>query len=225
MLPMLFILVLGLLAVFFYRRRSRRDRASAGSRAMKVNQDANYAPMTYTTQQGPPLMMTRPPHLHPHPPHPAVTNIPRVPYPRPQSTQPIILGPMSQSNSGNYHTGLDTDVLSISESTIQRNGGFPIEDPDEPPPPYRPRSVVTFVSREASTRSGSLRPDAQVDGSTDHLIHGALAHPGRSPFADPDDDDAVSIISEPERHGGMRQGRDIMSDVSDLSYQNSFRRP
>jgi hypothetical protein len=99
--------------------------------------------------------------------------------------QPIILSPMP-SNNGAYFTGIDTsDVLSINST------GTRATHLDEPPPPYRPRSIVAT----ALSGDSSLHQPSHVDT----LPARSLNNPQplhRSPFADPSESDGISEISE-----------------------------
>jgi len=99
-----------------------------------------------------------------------------------------------------YYTGIDTsDAISLAERQPQPATAMS----DEPPPPYRPRSVPPV------SRGNSLRV---ADGLAGY-------QPGqnmRSPFDDPvDEDDGLSDL------GNDCGGRDVdrLSAVSDLSYQ------
>jgi len=144
--------------------------------------------------------------------------------PTQRQSQPVIL---STTMDQAYYTGLDTaDQISLSDERSHVSAD--IYDGDEPPPPYRPRSVPP-ISRDASvrtshtTRTSSIaRRNQSNDQSTTHLIAGVRrSHDMRSPFEDPeDDDDDASAISDitvrPQRHSQQ----DRLSVVSDLSYQD-----
>ena len=126
---------------------------------------------------------------------------------------PVILGPIVPGSNGAYYTGIDTsDVVSMNDRiVVERTGlGNPFADGDslneEPPPPYRPRSFAP-MSRDTSFRV----PPPSFTTSQTHLI----GRQERSPFADPEDDDAISDISGP-----TRRDHDGMSVVSDMSYQH-----
>jgi hypothetical protein len=113
------------------------------------------------------------------------------------NTQHVLLTTtMDQS----YYTGIDTsDAISLAERQPQPATAMS----DEPPPPYRPRSVPPV------SRGNSL---CVTDGLAGY-------QPGqnmRSPFDDPvDEDDGLSDL------GNYCGGRDVdrLSAVSDLSYQ------
>lgn len=147
--------------------------------------------------------------------------------PTQRQSQPVIL---STTMDQAYYTGLDTaDHISLSDVRSQTSVE-PYEEGDEPPPPYRPRSVPP-ISRDASVRTSRTARTSSTarrnrnnstDQSSQLLISGIRrSHDLRSPFEDPEDeDDAASAISEvtirPQRHAA--QG-DRLSVVSDLSYQ------
>ena len=99
-----------------------------------------------------------------------------------------------------YYTGIDTsDAISLAERQPQPATAMS----DEPPPPYRPRSVPPV------SRGHSLRV-------TDGLAGYQPGQNMRSPFDDPvDEDDGLSDL------GNDCGGRDVdrLSAVSDLSYQ------
>lgn len=145
--------------------------------------------------------------------------------PTQRQSQPVIL---STTMDQAYYTGLDTaDHISLSDARSQTSQE--LYDGDEPPPPYRPRSVPP-ISRDASVRtshtqrtSSIARRNQATDQSTQHLMGGIRrSHDLRSPFEDPEDeDDAASAVSEvtirPQRHAPQQ---DRLSVVSDLSYQD-----
>jgi hypothetical protein len=105
-----------------------------------------------------------------------------------------------------YYTGIDTsDHLSITQSIS--SGGTYVDGGDEPPPPYRPRSVPP-ISRETSLRlPNAVAPRNSVRRSRDLI---------RSPFDDQEEED-VSDMEEPPSI--RRVDADQLSAVSDLSYQ------
>jgi hypothetical protein len=129
----------------------------------------------------------------------------------PFPAQPVILGPIGGRSNRAYNTGIDTssDTSTIT-SVPERNGlGNPFADDsslqDEPPPPYRPRSIG-LPSLSSTSRNSSLRaPPAERQ-------HANV----QSPFGDPDDDDHISEVSGPTLRGDL----ETMSAVSDLSYQD-----
>jgi len=119
------------------------------------------------------------------------------------SSQPVIL---STTMDQSYYTGIDTsDHVSLAQSLSSTETY--VEGADEPPPPYRPRSVPP-ISREASLRtSNSIAHRNSVRRSRDLI---------RSPFDDPEEED-VSDLEEPPSI--RRVEADQLSAVSDLSYQ------
>jgi hypothetical protein len=131
-----------------------------------------------------------------------------------RSPPPVILGPISAGFNGNYMTGIDTsDVMSTRN---ERTGlGDPFTDGnslhEEPPPPYKPRSLAS--------RNSSLRiPRSSMSVSSQHYRHSPHRHTFQSlqnPFEDPREDEVVSDLSGPTLH----RDSDSMSVVSDLSYQ------
>lgn len=134
--------------------------------------------------------------------------------PAPAAPSPVILGPISAGSNGNYMTGIDTsDVLSTRND---RTGlGDPFADGnsllEEPPPPYKPRSLNSRNNSIRMHRS-SLSRSSQSSAPS----YATRVKSLRNPFEDPkEDDDAVSQLS-----GSMlNRNHDDMSVVSDLSYQ------
>jgi len=138
-----------------------------------------------------------------------------------RQSQPVILTTtMDQA----YYTGLDTaDHISLTDARSQMSTD--LYDGDEPPPPYRPRSVPP-ISRDASVRTSHTSRTSSTlrrnnDHSAMHLMSGARrGHDWRSPFEDPEhEDDTASLTSNatilPQRHAPQQ---DRLSVVSDLSY-------
>ena len=117
--------------------------------------------------------------------------------------------------SNAYFTGIDTsDAVSVVSHSLPPNPyAFDPEHGDEPPPPYRPRSVAP-ISREASTT---------VRGGSRMLTPPPEEHRTRSPFDDPEDDDDDDDENSSMVFGSgarpVHSQDDRMSDVSDLSYQ------
>jgi hypothetical protein len=190
LLPVIFMAILGVI-LFFYLRRRRRQKAQAQVQEMKTQGSGNYP---------------RPHHVVP-PVLPPLAGSPVVP-------QPVILGPIVPGSNGAYYTGIDTsDVVSMHDTTGTGNPFVDQSDPhDEPPPPYRPRSIAATISRNASLRQA---PPAALSETNLMAAHGQIP---RSPFADPHDD-AISEFSEPTRRRFGRRNEDELSIVSDLSYQ------
>jgi hypothetical protein len=123
-----------------------------------------------------------------------------------QHTTPIII---STTLDHSYFTGIDTsDHISLADNQSARSA-----DPDEPPPPYRPRSVPP-ISRECSVRIADGMLPNYVPGnsipSTEVSMH--------NPFDDPDGNvsDLEEEASSPTEH---TIHDDHISMVSDLSYQ------
>jgi len=143
--------------------------------------------------------------------------------PTQRQSQPVIL---STTMDQAYYTGLDTaDHISMTDARSQVSTD--LYDGDEPPPPYRPRSVPP-ISRDASVRTSyTSRTASTVRRNNDHSATNLMSsvrtsHDWRSPFEDPDnEDDAVSLTSDvtirPQRHAPQQ---DRLSVVSDLSYQD-----
>jgi len=150
------------------------------------------------------------PYMAPSPPPSAVlpNYSPPLNYPALESSAsspPVILGPIPSGTNGNYLTGIDTsDMVSVTSARDPFADGRSLE---EPPPPYRPRSMapssIAPTSRHSSVRVAALPPA----NSQTHLIE-------RSPFEDPEDDD-ISELSGPT----IRRETDTISVVSNLSYQ------
>jgi hypothetical protein len=102
-----------------------------------------------------------------------------------------------------YYTGIDTsDRISVADGPPQAATALYAASTDEPPPPYRPRSVPPV------SRGNSLRV-------TDGLAGYQPGQNMRSPFDDPvEEDDGLSDLG-----GGECGEIDRLSAVSDLSYQ------
>jgi len=189
-LPLIFTAILGVI-LFFYLRRRRRQKAQAQVQEMKTRASGNYPRPRYVV---PPVL-----------PPPAGS---------PVAPQPVILGPIVPGSNGAYYTGIDTsDVVSMHDTTGTGNPFVDQSDPhDEPPPPYRPRSIAATISRNTSLRQA---PPAALSETNLMAAHGQIP---RSPFADPHDD-GISEFSEPTRRRFSRRNEDELSVVSDLSYQ------
>jgi hypothetical protein len=128
--------------------------------------------------------------------------------------QPVILGPIGSGSNGAYFTGIDTSDA-ISTQNDRTGLGNPFADGDslaeEPPPPYRPRSMAT------ASRNSSMRAPPSVHSQTIPVANGS--QPLRSPFADPEEDDFVSLSDISGPTFGRNHNVDELSPVSDLSYQ------
>lgn len=201
--PVVILAIIGVI-VFFYLRKRKRQRAQvadaqARMQEMKTRHHPVVAPHYTSTPPSPPPP-AQPQYAAPpsHPPPAASSNSP----------QPVILGPIGGGSNGAYFTGIDTsDVVSMHDRT---GLGNPFADGDslneEPPPPYRPRSIAL------SSRNSSLRAPPSTHSRTNLIANHNQAV--RSPFADPEDD-TISDISAPP----ARRNQDTLSVVSDLSYQ------
>jgi len=127
---------------------------------------------------------------------------------------PVLL---STTMDQSYYTGIDTsDNLSMVDSrrmSVATAAPGYTASISEPPPPYRPRSVV---SRESSMRMSvappSYGPRLSIRSSNLNIV--------RSPFDDPEEDSPVSEIApSPTIEASQVRDMEEMSDVSELSYQ------
>jgi hypothetical protein len=135
---------------------------------------------------------------------------------------PVIL-PMN----GAYMSGLDTaDMVSVRSGTNRTGLGDPFADGNsmvgQPPPPYRPRSTAppsyggtprstAPASLATASRNSSLRSTYDPYSHTSHSYTNTNQNGDeQNPFADPDDDDAVSVMSD----NTLRQDWDNRSEVS-----------
>lgn len=128
---------------------------------------------------------------------------------------PVLL---STTMDHSYYTGIDTsDGLSLHEtrrlSTATATPGYASSTISEPPPPYRPMSVM---SRDNSCRYSVAPPSYGPRLS----VRSTNMAPVASPFDDPEDDSPVAEHA-PSPIIGTSHMRDMeeMSDVSELSYQ------
>ncbi|KKY15140.1 hypothetical protein UCDDS831_g07866 [Diplodia seriata] len=138
---------------------------------------------------------------------------------------------MNPANNASYFTGIDTsEALSIRTNSVrssgpqQRPAGFMLDGEfhEEPPPPYRPRSVPP-ISRDSSMRTtAAANYRSAADCASLQLAHHGDSSPRHvvNPFADPSDD-SVSIMSSevPMNPFARDEDDDRLSVVSDLSYQ------
>jgi len=187
--------ILGVILFLYLRRRRRQKRQALGQQELKSPNPTTYPPVAQ--QQA----------YYGAPPGPPSTLSPMLPQP-----QPVILGPITPNSNGAYYTGIDTsDVVSMHEPT---GLGNPFVDPqhEEPPPPYRPRSMAPL------SRDSSLRSPPQAALSQTNLM--AAQGQCQSPFRDPHDDDNISEFSAAGHHQYGRRAVDELSVVSDLSYQH-----
>jgi hypothetical protein len=195
--PVAVLAIIGAIVFVCLRKRKRRRLQAAPAPSHAQEMKSQWKP-------------TMRPYMAPSPPPPALlpNYSPPPNYPTsesPVSLPPIILGPIPSGTNGNYLTGIDTsDMVSVTSARDPFADGRSLE---EPPPPYRPRSMapssIAPTSRHSSVRVAVLPPaDSQI-----HLVE-------RSPFEDPEDDN-VSELSGPT----TRREADAISIISDLSYQ------
>lgn len=140
-----------------------------------------------------------------------------------QQDPPVIL---STTMDNGFYTGIDTsEAISLSD---QRSMASHDTFGEEPPPPYRPRSVPP-ISRETSVRtsimSATLNRNSSIRSShRETLSSGSIirrSNEVRSPFDDPEEEDEEDdTVSEVSTVRG-RVETDRLSLVSDLSYQDS----
>lgn len=157
-----------------------------------------------------------------------------------RASQPVIL---ATNMGGAYFTGLDTsDAVSMASGapnsdTTRRSIDVTSITSDEPPPPYRPRSVPP-ISREASLRNPgqnlsvntALAPLSEGnfsrnvrDDDDDDATPTAETTPMRNPFDDPEDD-RVSAMSTPVQSPRWRRGDDdARSMISEFSFEHEHR--
>jgi hypothetical protein len=198
--PIVLLIIIGAL-VFFCMRRHRKQKQAAATQAQEMKA-TNPTIMAYESSALPSERPLSRDALR--------TNLTPASLSAPQ---PVILGPISGSNS-NYFTGIDTSDITSVRSNERAGLGNPFADSnsvnEEPPPPYYANSIGP-LSRDASLRVSQPPPPAW---SQTALLN-AEGQPVRSPFDDPTNGDAVSDISGPTLgHDG-----DNLSAVSDLSYQ------
>ncbi|KAF2815714.1 uncharacterized protein BDZ99DRAFT_457681 [Mytilinidion resinicola] len=197
-IPLACLAILGVILFLYIRRRRRQKHQTLVQKEMKRHSPDNYSPAAEQQAYYHHPSGTPPPALSPMPP------------------QPVILGPIAPNSNGAYYTGIDTsDVVSMHEThpPPQPTGlGNPFVDPqhEEPPPPYRPRSLAPL------SRNTSLRSPPPAALSQTNLM--AAQEQTRSPFSDHHDDDNISEFSATAPHYG-RRAVDELSVVSDLSYQ------
>lgn len=135
-------------------------------------------------------------------------------------TPPVIL---STTMNDAYYTGIDTsDHISLTD---QRSEASADTFGEEPPPPYRPRSVPP-ISREASVRNSicrntSVRSNRHDPMSGSNLMgsHVRRSVDVRSPFDDPEDSDDDNLSQISTIRSLPRRDTDRLSVVSDMSYQ------
>ncbi|KAJ9638433.1 hypothetical protein H2199_007122 [Coniosporium tulheliwenetii] len=150
----------------------------------------------------------------------------------PTPPAPVIIAPLSRSNAA-YYSGIDTsDAVSVTPSggAISAYNRCSSEaGHEEPPPPYRPRSVPSISgSRNSSLRlPEGLRAMLVMERGRQGQERGQVQGPGvsavqaRDPFEDPGDEGGMSDVEDGGPVDGMGS-RDMeeMSEVSELSYQS-----
>jgi hypothetical protein len=142
---MLMLCLGGILLFLFLRKRKRQRR----------QQNITQVPSEQTKMQD----SSRPLFAPGYTPAPVLSGLggPSVSLPavaNPTASQPVILGPIVPDAAGAYNTGIDTsDMVSLHDHHIEIENPFadPVYHTDEPPPPYRPRSVAP-LSRGVSLR-------------------------------------------------------------------------
>ncbi|KAL0259746.1 hypothetical protein SLS55_005486 [Diplodia seriata] len=224
-IPVLVISLLAFTAFIVMRRRRQRRDAMASTEEMKhhLHDDYPEPPVVIVQAPPPPPIIREPsPHHTPSPPPRAVTPVPPAP-------PPVIVSAMNPANNASYFTGIDTsEALSIRTNSVrssgpqQRPAGFMLDGEfhEEPPPPYRPRSVPP-ISRDSSMRTTAANYRSAADCASLQLAHHGDSSPRHvNPFADPSDD-GVSIMSSevPMNPFARDEDDDRLSVVSDLSYQ------
>lgn len=132
------------------------------------------------------------------------------------ATPPVIL---STTMNDAYYTGIDTsDHISLSD---QRSEASADTFGEEPPPPYRPRSVPP-ISRETSVRNSMCRNTSVRSSRHDPMSGSNLMRRSvdvRSPFDDPEDSDDDNLSQISTIRSLPRRDNDRLSVVSDMSYQ------
>ncbi|KAK7188428.1 hypothetical protein DPSP01_004652 [Paraphaeosphaeria sporulosa] len=201
--PVIVIAIIGLV-VFFCMRKRRTQRQQQAATQNHVVPEVKFQQPTVHAYRAPAVPVSRAPSYTSYEDN----------MQRPTSPPPVILGPISAGSSGNYMTGIDTSDI-ISTRNERMGLGDPFVDGsslhEEPPPPYKPRSVAS--------RNSSLRiPRSSMSVSSQHSRYSSqrqVFRPLQNPFEDPREDDAVSNLSGPTLH----RNSDNMSVVSDFSYQ------
>ncbi|KAF1927172.1 uncharacterized protein M421DRAFT_422036 [Didymella exigua CBS 183.55] len=205
------VIIIAFFAFFCLRKRRRQKQTTAGHghiQEMKMQPRPIERPyIAPITPPSPPPQAVLPQYS---PSTPSSSHPPTA-----SSSQPVILGPIPSGNNGAYLTGMDTsDLVSMRSGGVSRQGTIVDRDPfadgrslEEAPPPYRPSSLPP-ASLVSTSRNSSVRlATPPHTTSRTQLIE-------RSPFDDPDDDE-ISDISGPT----LGRDTDVMSDVSDISYQ------
>lgn len=132
------------------------------------------------------------------------------------ATPPVIL---STTMNDAYYTGIDTsDHISLND---QRSEASADTFGEEPPPPYRPRSVPP-ISRETSVRNSMCRNTSVRSNRHDPMSGSNLMRRSvdvRSPFDDPEDSDDDDLSQISTVWSLPRRDTDRLSVVSDMSFQ------
>lgn len=157
------------------------------------------------------------------------------------SQQPVILN--TNMRDGAYLTGIDTsDGISLASGTgdaiVNPFDARSMTSTDEPPPPYRPRSVPS-ISRETSVRHPSqdltVHTNLAAVSERNLLRRGdddddltPVAAPRRNPFDDPEDDDddrgGLTPVQSPRWSRGRSRGDDdARSMISEFSFEHEHR--
>ncbi|EON62148.1 hypothetical protein W97_01367 [Coniosporium apollinis CBS 100218] len=248
--PIIVILLLGGLLALYLRRRHRRRRQHQQLSTHPLSEKlvpAYTYPLADSGASTPVIgTAVAVPYFHAHArattprfsaPTPAVhVQSPSLASLHPTPPAPVIIAPLSRSNAA-YYSGIDTsDAVSVTPSgrAISAYNRCSSEaGHEEPPPPYRPRSVPSISeSRNSSLRlpeglRAMLVMERGRQGQEREHERGRTAEAGdrrgeRNPFEDPDADEGG--VSDAE-DGGVVDGmgsRDMeeMSEVSELSYQS-----
>jgi hypothetical protein len=213
------LIILFALAMFFWYRRYKRNQ--------RANEENIATVMAATQSKGtqPNMVQTAMPYIHtPGAPRAAAAVVPSptstTASPTSNVDQPVIL---TTTMNNTYYTGIDTsDHISLSDQRSQTSAES--IHGEEPPPPYRPRSVPP-ISRETSLRQAVLGRNSSVRSARHDPMSGAglirRSDEVRSPFDDPEssDDDALSQISTIRSY--PRHQSDRLSVVSDMSEEDN----
>jgi hypothetical protein len=207
-----FVFVL-ILLVLFLCRRTRKNRTLAAANSSRQMTTATEAQNVVDTRA---YIKSSTALVRPTQSSPSTTP--------PSSSQPTQLPPivLSTTLDHSYLTGIDTsDHVSLADSQTANSLG------EEPPPPYRPRSIAP-ISREQSvhiapSRGFSIR---MADGMLPNYRPGnsipTMEESMQNPFEDPDGDisdleDGRPCLSTTAHENTACD--DHLSLVSDLSYQ------
>jgi hypothetical protein len=223
--PILVCLILATVFIFWlsrYRKKARRTQAAGLAERMssEMSQVGRSGPKPAVAATADERAYLAPPN-GPLPPTAALTSTPTAAGALRQEP-PVIL---STTMNNTYYTGIDTsDHISLSD---QRSMASHDTFGEEPPPPYRPRSVPP-ISRGTSVRTSMISTpnrNSSVRSRCETLSSGSMirrSNEVRSPFDDPEDEEEEDTISEVStiRGSTSRRETDRLSVVSDLSYQD-----